>query len=451
MTTGNVTYSVFDVVPRVPSGTCNVGLFSTKVWNGTDRAKVEYVRSPQRYIFRELSSDWYSRRDGRPLTLTRLYRFKIGRERAGGLSKPPRRAEVDHPYSATINRWSDEKVTYFAGQTFQDAVVATFGASTWAPVSLLNANDQFRLIGKLREKLLGSDFDCSVFLGEMGQTVRLIADSAIRIRQALSNLRRGNIVDATKWLLAGTSRYGRREETISRLVSPKVTRASLSAKWLEIQYGWRPLLSDAGEAAQFLAQRLSVPFAQIVRSSVRREQSNTKTTNLGPGDNVLGKAVQVHGRSIKAIITESPNLAASLGLLNPENVMWELTPWSFVVDWFIPIGQYLESRAFAQHLVGQFWTTDYLSGTRLTPVGKQFSARASWRQIQVSRAFSSALDVPMPAFKPLSKVASWEHCANAIALLGARSKPHIGNEASAPSVRPGKPPNWDALPGEHDR
>jgi hypothetical protein len=32
---------------------------------------------------------------------------------------------------------------------------------------------------------------------------------------------------------------------------------------------------------------------------------------------------------------------ASIGLINPSTVVWELIPFSFVVDWFLPIGNFL--------------------------------------------------------------------------------------------------------------
>lgn len=33
----------------------------------------------------------------------------------------------------------------------------------------------------------------------------------------------------------------------------------------------------------------------------------------------------------------------NFGLTNPMETAWELTPWSFVVDWFLPLGEYLSS------------------------------------------------------------------------------------------------------------
>jgi hypothetical protein len=35
--------------------------------------------------------------------------------------------------------------------------------------------------------------------------------------------------------------------------------------------------------------------------------------------------------------------AAALGLTNPLSVAWELTPWSFVADWVLPIGQLIDT------------------------------------------------------------------------------------------------------------
>lgn len=50
-------------------------------------------------------------------------------------------------------------------------------------------------------------------------------------------------------------------------------------------------------------------------------------------------------------------LLASLGLLNPPSLLWETRPLSFVLDWFIPIGPWLQSMT-----ADAGW--DFLSGTQ---------------------------------------------------------------------------------------
>jgi hypothetical protein len=123
-------------------------------------------------------------------------------------------------------------------------------------------------------------------------------------------------------------------------------------------------------------------------------------------------------RGIVAYITENGNssIAATLGLLDPELVAWELVPFSFVADWFIPIGQWMEARAKASRLTGTFVTSDKATCLidQLTIAGVSCSGYGA--QISFNRSISSTLDVPMPTFKPLTKVASWQHCANALAL-----------------------------------
>lgn len=45
-------------------------------------------------------------------------------------------------------------------------------------------------------------------------------------------------------------------------------------------------------------------------------------------------------------------------MLNPQSIAWELTPWSFVIDWFIPIGNYLNNLdAFASYHTKAFHRT----------------------------------------------------------------------------------------------
>lgn len=105
-----------------------------------------------------------------------------------------------------------------------------------------------------------------------------------------------------------------------------------------------------------------------------------------------------------------------------ESVAWELTPWSFVVDWFIPIGDWLTARGHAQGLKGTFITSDKKTGVANTPTGDFTLNQYTWispcyRHIVFDRTISFVLGVPMPTLKPLAKAASWRHCANAVALL----------------------------------
>jgi len=279
--------------------------------------------------------------------------------------------------------------------------------------NILDSNKMIKLIGKLKEKVQGTDFDMSVFLGTGNQTLELITDSARRIFKALVLLRSGNLPGSFRVLVEGTARSGRKP--------PKFLKAiprNIGQNWLEMQYGWLPLLSDCKSGAESLAHHMSVPFKQVVRASVESHILQDILTHSFSAGNIFCHYNQYTTASLKVVLSEPPSAMAQLGLSSPENLAWELLPWSFVADWFIPIGDFLAARAYAGKLSGQailsLKSQFQLGPCHGAPIGDN-SAR--YMQIRVSRDPTFSLDVPPPNFKSLAKVASRQHCANAVALL----------------------------------
>jgi len=121
-----------------------------------------------------------------------------------------------------------------------------------------------------------------------------------------------------------------------------------------------------------------------------------------------------------------PTLPQALGLMDPEIVVWEKIPFSFVWDWFQPIGPYLEARAFAQRLTGTFVTSEkktgiafpvQLKGTKEFYSGPSYPDYMGNRDVIFSRTISTTLKVPKPEFKGLASASSFQHCLNGLALL----------------------------------
>jgi hypothetical protein len=360
--------------------------------------------------------------------------------------------------------------------TYTGAVMRDFGATTWTAATLLDANDQIKLVNRLREKMQGTDFNTSVFLGEGHQALNMIATAATRIASGLGHLKKGRVSEALSALVKtpttpksvdfsslpgakvvsaqvkSAQRQAVRENeavwlaTLTRKERSRLSKADFARKraeylkgldlsaytpkqfaswWLEISYGWLPLLSDAEEGAQFLAHQLNVPLQTTFRTSVRKESRLTRITNwqaYGGLYTATGKSTRTHRRSLIAKIREKDNIPKLLGLTSLESVAWELTPWSFVVDWFIPIGDWLTARGHAQGLIGTFITSDKRTGIAHTPEGNFSLNQYTWtspsyKRVLFDRTISYVLKVPMPTMKPLAKAASWRHCANAVALL----------------------------------
>jgi hypothetical protein len=298
------------------------------------------------------------------------------------------------------------------------------GATTWLATGLLDANDQIKLVGKLKDKLDGSDFNLGVFLGELGPTLDLIGDTAGRLGKAYGFARNGQFGRAADQIFSGTSRSPKKTHpNFSQKYwgKGKDVKEALASNWLELQYGWLPLLKDTEAAAQMLAHHLNVPMRKSYRQKVHREVNLTRVTQVGFNANqtATGKSTRTHTRWLIARIEEKGSIPQLLGLANPELVLWELLPYSFVADWFIPIGNWMEARALVQRLKGTFITCDKQVGVAYTPQSSffAFKPRGNYYSVNFTRTVSTTVKVPMPTFKPLGKVASWQHCANAVGLL----------------------------------
>ena len=346
-----------------------------------------------------------------PVTVTNT---KIRKYRGG--ERPPKRARKDeHFYTCTYSDNSNGIVDYtypgvgnFSNAT--NSIISSFTVNqAWT------SNDDLKLYDKLRTKVAGSGFNAGIALAESRQALDLITSSATKIYKALRAVKRGDVVSAANYL---TGRKPLRNRNFDNEVRKK--RRTIQENWLALQYGWRPLVGDVYDGAQFLAHQLNVPIQQTHR--VMREQVASVTWSGSAGWK-YGKSLCFTRVSIKAIIKEQ-NVPALAGLQDPASVAWELVPWSFVADWFIPIGAYLSARGLSQSLKGTFVISKkvYENHTGFAPYGQPITGYAltgdvSLKRGSFTRNVGSDLQIPLPSWKPLSKAASWEHCANAVALL----------------------------------
>lgn len=398
-------------------GTARLGRKTTKTWNGGDdppaRPTYTYFTYPE-YVL--------DRKTGK-FTKVRMRRRK---ERQGATSRVKR---ADHNYAMELiyednqkytelvqvyvwdpvlqrGRWDNESTLYTCSK---EAFGSTFSwTDTW------DSNDDIALIGRLRTKIAGSDFNAGVFLAEANQALGMIANSATRIRKSIKALLKGRIYQAVKEL--GAPYRGRKRGV-------KEKSKSLADSWLEISYGWMPLLSDAKSGAEMLAKLLNLPLKQTYRARLTKKHKVTQTSLY-----LLNhKCSSLETGQIKAVI-EEVNVIHLSGLTDIPSIVHEKTPWSFVADWFIPIGNYLSARGLAQSLTGTFTTTKTFT-QYVSYSGKlaQSSAFYKWIPIEgpeferlaktVNRTVSTSLAVPMPKFKPLAEVPSWKRAANAVSLL----------------------------------
>jgi hypothetical protein len=180
---------------------------------------------------------------------------------------------------------------------------------------------------------------------QFGQTTRMIAQTCHRLTGAIRNVKRGRLDAALSYLTHGKSSPSRQG------ASATVHSKGIAENWLELQYGWKPLLMDVDGAMRSLANYISLetPLREIRSSAKARTRTvdpywstvNGKTLSLGY---VINSQETKCKLGCRYTVEDSQRaFFQQLGFTNPINLAWEILPYSFVIDWFLPIGPYLSA------------------------------------------------------------------------------------------------------------
>lgn len=132
-------------------------------------------------------------------------------------------------------------------------------------------------------------------------------------------------------------RLSRQASERRRLSNLLWTLDAVSGTLLAYRYGVAPLMSDLFSTAQILSE----PFTD----SVGLKKSGKVAWNR-PGSGAYGPSTGTESVVLKATVSVSnPNLllANQLGVINPQVWVWDTIPWSFIVDWWLPVGSFLGS------------------------------------------------------------------------------------------------------------
>lgn len=301
-----------------------------------------------------------------------------------------RRTPVDRssplPYSRFYYRSSGYKAYYNTPSAFLAAANRGLNGPAYA-----QAYDSF-----YRKAKGGAGASLGVTLYEWKSSLGMIAARGAALLESFRQLKRGNILGAARSL-------GINDPKTARGTSAKRAGRSISDQWLELNFGWAPLLEDIGKAVDVLQQ--SIPVGRIRATGSQALNYYWKSPNSYENwvEEAGGVKKILLSGEIKSV---NPNLllASQLGFTNPATVAWDVVPFSFVVDWFLPVNKFLKS--FDAHLgieiskisrtvtVRTSGSHTYVAGTR-----QEFSVNET---LELSRTTG---DIPLPSFvdriKPL--------------------------------------------------
>lgn len=271
---------------------------------------------------------------------------------------------------------------------------------------------------KARLGMKRSDINLGVAFAERSQTARLVGDTAISLARAYRSLRRGHWQQAWRDLGLKPARKAPRG-------------SSAPAKWLEYQYGWKPLLSDVHGAVDALSRRDKGDWRITSKGSERIDLSREVLMRQNSiGAHVLtskgwkGAMVRIDAVPVNDLVV----MLSQLGILNPLLVAWELVPYSFVVDWFLPIGSYLESLDAMLGYGPTYCSISTFSKVKVSGRGSSFVEtddfyrrvggwQGEWtvERLRLNRTISTS--VPLPTLPRIKDGASLAHMANGLSLL----------------------------------
>jgi hypothetical protein len=185
-------------------------------------------------------------------------------------------------------------------------------------------------------KLLAQDFDLGVFLAEAKQTVKLVGDTSFSIAKQVKRWRAFN--KPSQWELVKKWERGN---------LPCHLWHKIPQSWLQLQYGWIPLLNDIWGAAAYLSRyRLLQGIVHVKGYAEDFDDLIDNVSGRAAGDLCQPRFDVEHKVWVSLYYKlNSPVIAelSSLGLINPAAIVWEKTVYSFVVDWIVPVGGWLRS------------------------------------------------------------------------------------------------------------
>lgn len=190
---------------------------------------------------------------------------------------------------------------------------------------------------KARERLMHELQDGQLLLAtlaEAKQTIGMMANRFIQARNIVLAVRHRDLPRLFDAL---------RDVTGTRRGQDKLVRKlgkTFGDDILEVYFGVKPILSDLQNGAEILSKNFD---ATSIEGSGRAtgDQFSSSSTELNWFRKKEEYWVKTKCGCYAKVSNPNEFLAEKLGLVNPFATAWELVPWSFVVDYFVNVNQFV--------------------------------------------------------------------------------------------------------------
>lgn len=206
---------------------------------------------------------------------------------------------------------------------------------------------------------MGSASEQLVNTLELGQTKDSVVKNAKTILSLLRSLRKldfRSAADTLGFSKAQRNRY--RQQYPNAWSKSKAASKTAADRFLEWHFGWSPLIKDIHESMKTLTSdpphRLKVKGKGFQNINWKYYDNSFNRGYHGDHYGSSRALVQSH------VSVSNPNvyLANQLGLSNPATVIWEVIPFSWVVDYFFNVSDVLKqfSSRYGLRIEDEFYT-----------------------------------------------------------------------------------------------
>lgn len=302
------------------------------------------------------------------------------------------------------------------------------------PNSLNLSSSDSEALGKFVSKVVSARaaLQGGVFIGELGQTLRMIRNPAQGLRRLV-----------TDWQTeARLIRQGHRVGSLASRM--RRVAQNLGDAWLEHAFGWKPLLNDIDGGCKALAESyVGRPLStRRITASAETKSSVTDTSAIYGGglafwrvrERLTGTTMVIYRGALRIEARDPKTMDPALFGFSPEQFLptaWELVPYSFLIDYFTNIGDII--NGWSSLLVPLKWcnrtTRKYYQALRIADCNKDITngwalqsckpATVIATTTRVSRAKYNGTTVPDFHFRmPGSGSLRWLNLAALIASRG---------------------------------
>lgn len=191
----------------------------------------------------------------------------------------------------------------------------------------VRANSDDGSLALLRARAKFSEFNFGETLVEFGETVGLVNKTLGTLFRGFSYLKNG------QW-----GKLGRLWDNPGSLERVRKLPPSkrIAKGYLEYQFGWSPLVSDVYSAVDAYTKGLGSVGDKVRKRSGRAPMKASNPSSISSPLEATATASGIVSNPVSAGLNQ-------LGLLNPALMAWNALPFSFLIDWFVPVSTVLGS------------------------------------------------------------------------------------------------------------